>query len=60
MTSSTDGDRRPWSNTRARQASISAWLDKVSGKLMPLILGLLGVVLLADAIAYFMTGAPLF
>jgi cytochrome c biogenesis protein CcdA len=39
---------------------INQGLDKVSGVLMPLLLGLVGLALLADAINYFMTGSPLF
>jgi cytochrome c biogenesis protein CcdA len=35
-------------------------LDKVSGVLMPLLLGLVGLALLADAIFYFVKGSPLF
>lgn len=41
-------------------SDISGWLDKVSAALMPWILGLLGLVLLADAVLYFVYGAPLF
>jgi len=35
-------------------------LDKVSGVLMPVLLGLIGLALLADAIMYFVTGSSLF
>lgn len=39
---------------------INQGLDKVSAVLMPLLLGLVGLALLADAINYFLTGSPLF
>lgn len=39
---------------------ISSAVDRISGFLMPIILALVGLALLADAIAYFATGAPLF
>jgi cytochrome c biogenesis protein CcdA len=39
---------------------INDWLDKVGGVLMPLLLGLAGLALLADAITYFVTGSSLF
>jgi cytochrome c biogenesis protein CcdA len=39
---------------------INQGLDNVSGVLMPLLLGLVGLALLADAIAYFVQGSPLF
>jgi len=39
---------------------INRGLDKVSAVLMPLLLGLVGLALLADAINYFVTGSPLF
>lgn len=39
---------------------INQGLDKVSGVLMPLMLGLVGLALLADAITYFATGSSLF
>jgi cytochrome c biogenesis protein CcdA len=39
---------------------INEGLDKVSGVLMPLLLGLVGLALLADAFTYFTTGSPLF
>ena len=38
---------------------INDWLDKGSGFLMPIILGLVGVALIADAIYYFTTGSGL-
>jgi cytochrome c biogenesis protein CcdA len=41
-------------------ARINALLDRVSNVLMPLMLGLLGIVLLADAIKYFVSGTALF
>ncbi len=39
---------------------INAVLDKVSGFLMPIILGLVGLAMIADALYYFITGAGLF
>ena len=39
---------------------INQGLDKVSGVLMPLLLGLVGLALLADAITYFVRGSSLF
>jgi len=39
---------------------VNAFLERVSDFLMPLLLGLLGLALLADAIAYFVSGSPLF
>lgn len=39
---------------------INRGLDKVSRVLMPVLLGLVGLALLADAVAYFTTGQPLF
>ena len=39
---------------------INTFLDRVSGVLMPLMLGLLGLVLLVDAVKYLATGNPLF
>jgi len=39
---------------------INHGLDKVSALLMPLLLGLVGLALLADAINFFVTGSPLF
>ena len=39
---------------------INEVLDKVSGFLMPAMLGLIGLALLADAIKYFVTGTSLF
>jgi hypothetical protein len=35
-------------------------LDKVSGFLMPIMLGVIGLALLADALKYFLTGSSLF
>ena len=39
---------------------VNAMLDRASSVLMPLMLGLLGIVLLADAIKYFVSGTSLF
>ncbi len=39
---------------------ISAFLDKISGALMPLMLGLIGLALVLDAMWYFVKGTPLF
>ena len=41
-------------------ARINAVMDKISGFLMPLMLGLIGLALLADALSYFFRGIPLF
>ena len=41
-------------------AKVNAVLDKVSGFLMPLLLGVIGLALVADAINYFISGTPLF
>jgi cytochrome c biogenesis protein CcdA len=41
-------------------ARINAVMEKVSGFLMPLMLGLIGLALLADALSYFIRGIPLF
>jgi len=41
-------------------ARINALMDKASGFLMPLMLGLIGLALLADALSYFIRGIPLF
>ena len=41
-------------------ARINAFMERVSSFLLPLLLGLLGLALLADATAYFVTGSPLF
>jgi cytochrome c biogenesis protein CcdA len=41
-------------------ARVNAFLDRVSGFLMPALLGLIGVALLADAIKYFVSGTSLF
>ena len=41
-------------------ARVNAFIDRVSSFLLPLLLGVLGLALLADAVKYFMTGAPLF
>jgi cytochrome c biogenesis protein CcdA len=39
---------------------VNEWLDRVSGFLLPLMLGVIGLILVADAIIYFVTGTPLF
>ena len=39
---------------------VNAVLDRISGFLMPLLLGLIGLVLIIDAIKYFIIGTPLF
>lgn len=49
------GDR-----ARSILMKINQGLDKVSGVLMPLLLGLVGLALLADAITYFVRGSSLF
>ncbi len=41
-------------------AKINARLDRVSGFLMPLMLGVIGLALVADAITYFVSGSGLF
>ena len=41
-------------------ARVNAFLDRVSSYLLPLLLGILGLALLADAMTFFITGAPLF
>ncbi len=41
-------------------AKINAGLDRVSGFLMPLLLGIIGLALVADAITYFVSGSGLF
>ncbi len=41
-------------------ARINATIDRVGGVLMPLMLGLVGLALLADSISYFWRGEPLF
>ena len=41
-------------------ARINGFLDRLSGALMPVMLGLIGVAALADALTYFLTGEPLF
>ncbi|MBT8059610.1 MAG: hypothetical protein HKP03_01410 [Xanthomonadales bacterium] len=41
-------------------AKINAFMERISDFLMPLVLGLLGLVLLADAAAYFLRGSSLF
>jgi len=41
-------------------ARVNAFLDRASGFLMPLLLGIIGLALLADAITYFASGASLF
>jgi len=41
-------------------ARINAFLDKVSGVLMPLMLGLIGLALVLDGLWYFIKGTPLF
>ena len=39
---------------------VNTFLDRISGILMPVMLGLLGLFLVADAVIYFRGGAPLF
>lgn len=39
---------------------INAGMEKISGALMPVLLGLVGLVLIADAVSWFTTGEPLF
>ncbi|MBT8047459.1 MAG: hypothetical protein HKO99_10360 [Xanthomonadales bacterium] len=39
---------------------VNDWLDKASSFLMPLLLGTIGLILLADAVIYFVTGKPMF
>lgn len=39
---------------------VNEWLDRISGFLMPLLLGSIGLILVADAVKYFWTGTPLF
>lgn len=39
---------------------INAVMDRISGVLMPLMLGVIGLALFADAVAFFVTGASLF
>lgn len=39
---------------------LNAWLDRASGFLMPLMLGVIGAALLADAVTYFIMGSSLF
>ena len=41
-------------------AKVNVVLDRISGFLMPLLLGLIGLVLVIDAIKYFVSGTPLF
>lgn len=41
-------------------ARVNAVMDKVAGFLMPLMLGVIGLALLADALSYFLRGVPLF
>jgi cytochrome c biogenesis protein CcdA len=41
-------------------AKVNAFMEKASGVLMPLLLGAIGLTLVADAIKYFITGSPLF
>jgi cytochrome c biogenesis protein CcdA len=41
-------------------AKVNAVMEKASGVLMPLLLGAIGLTLVADAIKYFITGTPLF
>jgi cytochrome c biogenesis protein CcdA len=41
-------------------AKVNAVMEKASGVLMPLLLGAIGLTLVADAIKYFITGSPLF
>ena len=46
--------------SRALLQRINQFLDKVSGALMPIMLGGLGLFLIADAVIYFRGGVPLF
>jgi len=41
-------------------ARVNGFLDKASGVLMPLLLGIIGLALVADAIKYFVSGSGLF
>lgn len=41
-------------------AKVNGVLDRISGFLMPVLLGLIGLVLVVDAIKYFISGTPLF
>lgn len=47
-------------NAKPVLGKINAVLDRISGFLMPLLFGLIGLVLVVDAIKYFYTGTPLF
>lgn len=47
-------------NAKPVLEKINAFLDRVSGFLMPLLFGLIGLALVVDAIKYFYTGTPLF
>ena len=45
--------------SRALLERINSWIDRVSSVLMPIILGLVGLALVADSITYFATGKGL-
>jgi hypothetical protein len=41
-------------------ARVNNFMERVSGYLMPVLLGIIGLALLVDAIAFFIKGEPLF
>lgn len=46
-------------NSRPLLEKINNWLDRVSAVLLPIILGLVGLLMVADAVTYFVTGKGL-
>jgi len=48
------------SRSRPILENINAWLERISGFLMPVLLGLIGLALTADAVTYLVTGNALF
>jgi cytochrome c biogenesis protein CcdA len=48
------------SRSRPILENINAWLERISGFLMPVLLGLIGLALTADAVTYLVTGNALY